>query len=116
MSQGSVSKSRFGALPWIGPSIVMIAVMVIWPAIEMVRTSLHEIDPTGLAKGWNGISNYRTLFNNPDLPQTLIRTIIWVAVIVSLTVLISLPVAQILPDAIRGDRPASRSTGRAPRP
>ena len=96
MTTGSIRKGRFGALPWIGPAVILILVMVVWPAIEMIRTSLHEIDQTGIAKGWNGISNYRNLLHNPDLPQTLIRTVIWVAVIVSLTVLISLPVAQIL--------------------
>ena len=85
---GSIRRSRFGALPWIGPAVVLILVMVVWPAIEMIRTSLHEIDQTGIAKGWNGISNFRTLIQNPDLPQTLIRTLIWVTVIVVFTVLI----------------------------
>lgn len=96
MTTGSIRKSRLGALPWIGPAVILILVMVVWPAIEMIRTSLHEIDQTGIAKSWNGISNFKTLLHNPDLPQTLIRTLIWVSVVVSLTVLISLPVAQIL--------------------
>ena len=93
---GSIRRGRFGALPWIGPAVLLILVMVVWPAVEMVRTALHEIDQTGIAKGWNGINNFRSLLANPDLPQTLIRTLIWVSVVVVFTVLISLPVAQIL--------------------
>jgi len=93
---GSIRRGRFGALPWIGPAVILILVMVVWPAVEMVRTALHEIDQTGIAKGWNGINNFRSLLANPDLPQTLIRTLIWVSVVVVFTVLISLPVAQIL--------------------
>ncbi len=96
MATGSVRRGRFGALPWIGPAVVLILVMVVWPAIEMIRTSFHEIDQTGIAKGWTGITNYKNLIHNPDLPQTVIRTFLWVTVVVIVTVLISLPVAQIL--------------------
>lgn len=96
MSNSALKKSRFGAIPWIGPSIVMIAVMVIWPAIEMIRTSLHQIDSTGISEGWNGIANYRTVFSNPELAPTFMRTAIWVFGVVAATILISLPLAQIL--------------------
>ena len=66
MATGSVRRGRFGALPWIGPAVVLILVMVVWPAIEMIRTSFHEIDQTGIAKGWNGITNYKIgLFHVP---------------------------------------------------
>ncbi len=74
----------------------MIAVMVIWPAIEMIRTSLHQIDSTGISEGWNGIANYRTVFSNPELAPTFMRTAIWVFGVVAATILISLPLAQIL--------------------
>ena len=59
-------KIRLGAFPWIFPALAMIAVFVVWPAFEMIRTSFQEIDPTGLAIGWAGFENYRTLFENPD--------------------------------------------------
>jgi multiple sugar transport system permease protein len=47
-------------------------------------------------KKWNGFTNYRVLFKNPDLIPVMTRTLLWVVVIVLATVLISLPVAQIL--------------------
>jgi len=89
-------KIRLGAFPWIFPALAMIAVFVVWPAFEMIRTSFQDIDPTGLAKGWAGLENYRTLFENPDLKSVLIRTLFWVTGIVFFTIIISLPVAQLL--------------------
>ena len=89
-------KIRLGAFPWIFPALAMIAVFVVWPAFEMIRTSFQEIDPTGIAKGWAGLENYRTLFENPDLKPVLVRTLFWVAGIVFFTIAISLPVAQLL--------------------
>lgn len=96
MSTPSIKKSRFGAIPWISPAVIMILVFVVWPAIEMIRTSFQNIDPTGISKGFAGLTNYRTLFKNPDLSPVLIRTLIWVLAVVALTILISLPVAQLL--------------------
>jgi multiple sugar transport system permease protein len=92
----ALNKNRFGAWPWITPAILMIVVMVLYPAYEMIRTSFHDVDQTGFMKKWNGFTNYRVLFKNPDLIPVMTRTLLWVVVIVLATVLISLPVAQVL--------------------
>jgi len=89
-------KSRLGALPWIFPALFMIFGFVLWPAFEMVRTSFQDVSSSGITQGWAGLENYKNLLANPDLPAVLIRTIIWVVGIVFFTIIISLPVAQIL--------------------
>ena len=104
MSKNILNRSRFGAAPWIGPAILMIILMVVWPAIEMVRTSFHEIDQTGISRGWNGLTNYRSLLQNPDFPQTILRTAIWVIGVVGITILVSLPIAQLLHQKFPGRR------------
>lgn len=91
-----MNKSRLGALPWISPAIAMIAIFVIWPAFEMIRTSFQKVGATGLSEGWAGWANYHTLMLNPDLKNVLIRTFIWVFGVVFFTMIISLPVAQLL--------------------
>jgi len=91
-----LNRGRLGALPWITPAVAMIAVMVLYPAYEMIRTSFHDVDQTGLMRKWNGLENYRVLFNNPDLIPIATRTLVWVSAIVIASVVISLPVAQIL--------------------
>lgn len=96
MSGPTMNKSRLGALPWIAPALIMIAVFVVWPAFEMVRTSFQNVGATGQSKGWAGFANYQTLLQNPDLKNVLIRTFIWVVAVVFFTMVISLPVAQLL--------------------
>lgn len=96
MSGRTMNKSRLGALPWIAPALIMIAVFVIWPAFEMIRTSFQIVGSTGQSTGWAGWANYQTLLLNPDLKNVLIRTFLWVGCVVFFTMLISLPVAQLL--------------------
>ena len=96
MAQRSANKSRLGALPWIAPALLMILVFVVWPAFEMLRTSFQDVGSTGAVKGWAGFENFSTLLDNPDLPNVLIRTLVWVLGVVFFTMIISLPVAQLL--------------------
>ena len=84
--------------------MAVIFLMVLYPAYEMIRTSLMNIDETGTSHGFTGFSNYRTLFRNPNLVAVLERTVVWTISIVVVTVLISLPVAQILHAKFPGRR------------
>jgi multiple sugar transport system permease protein len=89
-------RDRLGALPWLTPATAVIFVLVLYPAYEMIRTSFLNIDETGTSHGFTGLINYRRLFANPDLLAVVERTIVWTISVVIITVLISLPVAQIL--------------------
>ena len=99
--QGVVKKRRpknsiLNALPWIGPAIALIIAVVVWPAIELIRISLTKITSAGALEGFNGLGNYRLLFENPDLGAIVFRTIIWVGAVVSITVFLSMPLAQLI--------------------
>jgi ABC-type sugar transport system permease subunit len=88
--------SLISALPWIGPAVVLILLVVIWPAIELVRISFTKISLAGALGGFNGLQNFRELFANPNLSVIALRTVIWVFLVVFLTVVISLPIAQLI--------------------
>ncbi|WP_243854475.1 carbohydrate ABC transporter permease [Canibacter zhoujuaniae] len=51
-----------------------------------------------------GFENYTTLFENPALPGVILRTLIWVVVVVAVTVVLSLAIAQLLNKAFPGRR------------
>jgi ABC-type sugar transport system permease subunit len=95
---------RLGALPWVGPAVLLIFAVVLWPAVEMIRTSLLKISISGLTKGFVGIDNFRALSNNPELPGVVLRTFIWVVGVVAVTVVISLALAQLLNAKFPGRR------------
>jgi multiple sugar transport system permease protein len=85
-----------GPLPWLLPMLLMIFGVVLWPVIEMVRTSLLKISSSGRERGFIGLENYAELFANPHLVGAILRTIVWVVTVVSITIFISLFLAQLL--------------------
>ncbi|HEY7145765.1 MAG TPA: sugar ABC transporter permease [Streptosporangiaceae bacterium] len=97
---------RLGPLPWIAPCIILIAVVVLWPIVTMVQTSMQDITPIGVTIGSAGARNYTTLFHNPSLPGILIRTVVWVAAVVGITMLVSLALAQLFNQRFPGRRVA----------
>jgi len=100
----SDSRAFLGALPWLLPGILLIIGVVLFPAGFMFYTSTRKIALSGLDKGPVGLANYQTLFANPALPGVLIRTVVWVVVVVSGTILISLVLAHFLNKAFPGRR------------
>jgi ABC-type sugar transport system permease subunit len=88
--------SLLSALPWIGPALILILLVVIWPVIELIRTSFTDISLAGSLLDFNGLTNYRDLLANTDLYPVARRTLLWVFGIVFFTVLLSLPLAQLI--------------------
>lgn len=82
-------------LAWVGPAIVLIALVVIWPVIEMIRSSFLEISRLGVVRGWTGGDNYVKLFGEKDFADIMLRSVIWVVAVVVLTVVVSLALAQL---------------------
>ncbi|MEB7503854.1 sugar ABC transporter permease [Arthrobacter koreensis] len=92
-------RSREGilaALPWIGPVLILIFGVVIFPAGYMVYSSTRRISAAGTNVEGVGLANFGTVFSDPNLPRILLNTVVWVVVVVTLTVLISLALANFL--------------------
>ncbi|WP_067568610.1 carbohydrate ABC transporter permease [Nocardia acidivorans] len=84
------------ALPWIGPVLVLIAAIVVFPAGYMLWTSTRALSPYGQDQGAAGFANYRRLFAIPELGPILAHTVIWVVAVVGSTLLLSAALAQFL--------------------
>jgi multiple sugar transport system permease protein len=93
-------------LLWIGPALVLIVVVVLWPVVVMCRTSLRNISPDGFDLGSAGTKNFRNLFAEPALTGVLVRTVVWVVVVVAVTMVISLGLAQLFNQQFPGRRVA----------
>ena len=94
--------SFLSALPWIGPALFLIILVVIWPVVILVRTSFTDISLAGTLLNFNGLANYRDLFANVDLYPVLRRTFFWVFGIVFFTIALSLPLAQLINQSFPG--------------
>jgi multiple sugar transport system permease protein len=99
-------RRRLGPLPWIAPSLILIAVVVLWPIVTMIQTSTQNITPIGVTIGSAGAQNYTTLFHDPNLPGILVRTVLWVTAVVAITMLLSLGLAQLFNQRFPGRRVA----------
>ncbi|HWE09198.1 MAG TPA: sugar ABC transporter permease [Solirubrobacteraceae bacterium] len=91
-------------LLWIGPAIALIAVVVLWPVIVMVQTSFQNISPDGFSLGSAGTKNYSSLWHEPALSGVVLRTLLWVVAIVTVTMVISLALAQLFNQRFPGRR------------
>ncbi|WP_230421453.1 carbohydrate ABC transporter permease [Actinomadura soli] len=91
-------------LLWLGPSLALISVVVLWPVIEMVRTSLQDITSSGVTVGYRGAGNYRDLFDEDGLIPVVLRTLLWVGGIVAVTMALSLALGQLLNARFPGRR------------
>ncbi len=93
-------------LPWIGPAIALIAVVVLWPVFVMFDTSSQRFSPDGFLLGRAGWQNFTELFAEAGLSGILERTVIWVLAVVGVTMLISLGLAQLFNQRFPGRRVA----------
>jgi len=97
-----VRARRWEALLWLGPSLALIAGVVFYPAVALVRASLGRYSITGVFQGFVGTDNYARLLEQPALPAVLVNTAVWVAAVVSVTVIVSLGLAQLLNESFPG--------------
>jgi len=86
--------------------MALIAVVVLWPVVVMVHTSLQHISPDGFVLGSAGGANFGDLFSEAALKGVLVRTVIWTIVVVVVTVVLSLALAQLFNQRFPGRRVA----------
>lgn len=94
---------RVAAL-WLGPALLLIVGVVIYPAIQLVRASFNEYSITGLRRGSAGWTNYSAVLQHDDLLVVLKNTVVWLIAVVAITVLISLGLAQFMAKEFTGRR------------
>jgi multiple sugar transport system permease protein len=95
---------RLTPLWWLGPSLLLMAAVIVYPAIEMIRTSFLKVNSIGLTQGFAGLGNYRDLLHEPALGHVLVNTVLWVVLVVAATIAISLGLAQFLNKRFAGRR------------
>jgi multiple sugar transport system permease protein len=99
---GTSARDLALALPWIAPALLLILGVVVFPAGVMFYNSTRDISQSGIDRGSAGFENFQALLDFAPIWGVLARTLIWVVVVVALTVLFSLALAQLLDKAFPG--------------
>lgn len=86
------------ALPYLLtlPSLVLAAVVIFWPVLDLLQIATHEVSRFGQLRAFNGTDNFASLIRDPDFLSALIRTGLWTVSVVGGALLVSIPVAIIL--------------------
>jgi multiple sugar transport system permease protein len=98
------SRRRLEPLAWLAPAVALIAVVVLWPIVALVQTSMQNITPIGVTIGSAGTKNFSALLHDPNVPGILVRTVLWVVAVVGITMLMSLGLAQLFNQRFPGRR------------
>lgn len=100
----AVSRRYMGCLPllMVVPSLLLTGIIIGFPIIVMIWTSVHRVSRFGLLLSFNGISNYMAVLDDPIFLSSLEHTIIWTICVTGGTLLLSLPLALILNDEFAG--------------
>ena len=99
MQRGQLSDRAF-AWALIAPAMLFILVIVVWPLVETIRLSFTDATLGG--ENFVGVANYAALFADPKFWQTVGRTFYWMALAVSLKLIVGLIGASLLNAAIPG--------------
>ncbi|MDP3197873.1 carbohydrate ABC transporter permease [Tabrizicola sp.] len=99
MQRREMSERAFAWL-LISPALLFILVIVVWPLAETIRLSFTDATLGG--ENFVGVANYAALFADPKFWQTVGRTFYWMALAVSLKLIVGLIGASLLNAAIPG--------------
>jgi len=94
------------AVLMVAPSMILIAIVAVWPIIYAIWLSLHEysVRVAGLSRwaGPFGLRNYSNALSDPAWWAALEHTLIFTVVSVALELLIGLAMAMAMHEAFRG--------------
>jgi len=89
---------------WAGPAVVVLAIYLVYPAINTVQLSFA--DATG--EGFVGWDNYQYVFTDPAMLRSLRNTLFWIFVVPAAAVAIGLGFA-VLADKLRRSESIAKS-------
>lgn len=94
-------RESLSALPWLAPTLLLIVGVVLLPAGLLIYYSFIKFNRYGIEQGFAGLANYvgkagALTFPGVPVGRIVANTVIWVIVVVLVTVLTSLALAQFL--------------------
>jgi alpha-glucoside transport system permease protein len=90
------------ALIFIGPALILIGFLIVYPAIRTIYNSFYSVNGIGFNAptvfvGWQ---NYSDVFTDPNLQTAIKNNILWIVVVTPLTVVLGI-VFAVLFDKVR---------------
>ena len=87
---------------WLLPSIILIAVFVVFPIIIVFKLSFSEISKAGVIGGYIGFQNYKDAVHLPAFRTVMLNTFWWVISVVGISTILGFVVAMVFNQKFRG--------------
>ncbi len=91
---------------WLVPSILLMAIFVIFPIAIVFKLSFSEISKSGVVGGFVGFKNFADAISLPAFKTVMLNTFYWVISVVGLSTLIGFIVAMVLNQKFIGRKAA----------
>lgn len=83
----------------LAPAVVVMLVLLAWPAVQVVGISFRRLDLGELVRGelvWVGFGNYADVLSDPEFWTITLRTVVFTAAVVAGTVVAGLLIALLM--------------------
>ena len=98
----SLSKKSWKAYLWLLPSIVLMAVFVVYPIVVVFKLSFSEISKSGIVGGFVGLKNFRDAVGLDAFKTVMMNTFWWVLSVVGLSTVFGFILAMVLNQKFHG--------------
>ena len=90
------NRTRWTPYLWLLPSILLIAVFVLFPIAIVFKLSFSEISKSGVVGGFVGFQNYVDAVSLPAFRTVMLNTLVWVVSVVGLSTVLGFIIAMVL--------------------
>lgn len=87
---------------WLLPSIVLMAIFVLFPIGIVFKLSFSEISKAGVVGGFIGFKNFADAISLPQFKTVMLNTFFWVIAVVGLSTVIGFIIAMVLNQKFHG--------------
>lgn len=95
---------------WLLPSLILMAVFVVFPILIVFKLSFSEVSKSGLVGGFIGFKNFADAISLPAFKTVMLNTLYWVVSVVGLSTILGFVIAMVLNQKFRGRKIARRSS------
>ena len=88
--------SQYEAYLWMLPTMILLAVFVLFPVLESIYMSFAKVSKAGIVKKFGTLENYKYILKQPVFPRVIANTIVWTVAIVAISIVISITLAIVL--------------------
>lgn len=81
---------------WLLPSIILMAIFLVYPILIVFKLSFSEISKSGVVGGFIGLQNFKEAVSLPAFKVVMKNTAVWVVAVVGLSTLLGFIIAMVL--------------------